>query len=403
MDSVAVVAASSAVGLGLAGALGYGVYRALKQSPREQSPREQSMPVDVPGTDVSVAASSVPVHTECQDARRALGFGNPGAMCYMNTVVFVLLVVFSGFTQRYLLSDTDPTVAPLVGALTISQARLHANMEGRADPKLQCTNIMGALNAVSAAQGLGYTFANTQSDPAELLAALFQVFGVGQVTSDGEVPMLTASPDAVDTVMDATTQSMNGTYIPDASPPLLVVHLSRTYVRMALQPAATESAVALDTADELLEVATEAVNLGIPVTVSGMPTGDVTVSDAAQLAQAAGELAQAGPVVVSGPFTRTPVPYKNTTPVEVSEAVGDKALYAVIVHLGEQGGSGHYAAFFRHQDPDAGCTHRWYYYNDLAAPRIVRVGAIADMLAAPAAVNPALNGVLYFYQKEGAQ
>lgn len=374
MDSVAVVAASSAVGLGLAGALGYGAYRAL---------------------------SSVPIHTECQDVRRALGFGNPGSMCYMNTVVFVLLVVFSGFTQEKLLSNPDPSVAPLVGALQTAQARLVANMAGRADPKLQCTNIMGALNHVMEAQGMAPKFGNTQSDPAELLDALFQVFGITLMTSGGKAPMLTASPDVVDAITDATTQSMEGTYIPDASPPLLVVHLSRTYIRMALQPAVIESVVALDTADELLEVATEAVNLGVPVRVSGLPTGDVTVTNAAQLAQ----LAQAAPedTVVSGPFTRTPIPYKNTTPVEVSQEVGGKALYAVIVHLGQEGGSGHYAAYFKHPDPEVRCDDQWYYYNDLAAPRIVRVGDFADMLEQPAAVNPALNGVLYFYQKEGAQ
>jgi len=87
-------------------------------------------------------------------------------------------------------------------------------------------------------------------------------------------------------------------------------------------------------------------------------------------------------------------PVKLQTYVNVSEHVGTKELYAVIVHVGT-GQSGHYVALFKYPDAASNCRDTWWLYNDsTAGSRISRVGTLANVHQS---INPATNGVLFWY------
>lgn len=385
---IASVAVAAAVGAGLAG---FGAYKAIKRKtsiPAEVAPATSgTIPVGSPATSVapttppvegapatsgtipaevapttpttapvevadgspatSVAVTTAPVEgvaTEsvaidtramCPDVTKARGFDNPRNLCYMNTVLLLLLVVFRQFTHHYVYRHAGKAPG-IAQAMQAEEAAMVDLMQGGSRGRAYCTNILNAINASDPSAN----FQNAQDEPLRVLISLLNTFDIqntvhevkGQEVRVKREPLLIGQLVENATVASAAEPHVNRSgwvwgYVAEESPPLLVVLFSRvTY--------------------------------------------------------------QAGR------------PVKVTTPLVLSPTIGDKALFAIIVHLGETPTSGHYAAFFKYPYPEGGCEYMWYYYDDMVTPHIQLVGGDEQLTRLHANINPVTNGVLFFYWDE---
>jgi hypothetical protein len=279
---------------------------------------------------------------------RLHGLANPGNMCYMDAPLFLLLVVFRGFTQRMIL-DVDlnlldlanerracpaQTVAAIQEYMRDTSARVLAGK-----PNITCTDVAEAINTCSSGGAAG-DFRNSADDAARVLYTLFDIFNIGVL---GTVQVGSEEPQerlfnlwrvdmngvAANTTLESMThfieesQRDDGSvvetqtvYKPHSYHPLLVMHLDRIRVQ--------------DGRPELI-----------------------------------------------------------ATPVTVSESVGSQALFGIVVYNG-----GHYVAYFKHPD----CATRqyaWYVYNDLSG--VARVGATLQSVLDRRDYPPATQGVMFFY------
>lgn len=283
----------------------------------------------------------------CKDVTRVPGFTNEGATCYVDSVLYLLLVVFDKFTQEYIYDSLrSPKVdggcdrKAIVEQLQIAQGALLSGGE-----KQVCVDFRRSINAC-----VSEKFENIEDDPSRFLFELFKIFDIGFFTkkiivhSQGEVtenyqrnhllyiPMdsqpanrpLSDFGGPVTTVTGPLTNVVETTtYIPAVSPPLLVLFIDR-YKQDA-----------------------------------------------------------------QGREVRI------TTPVEVSERVADKSLFAIVCFE-----SNHVVAFFQFKAVD--CEYAWYMYNDMASPnnRVSRIGTLQDVLQRRK-FNPRQHGILFFYWKTG--
>lgn len=295
---IASVALASAVGAGL---VGYGAYKAVKRNAHVPLVLQPNAP------ERATTPSSVGLQTpRCPNVMLARGFDNPGNMCYMNTVLFLLLVVFRAFTNEYMYGqdDTLPKLK-LIDAMQDEQNRMMDLMQGIPQQNMYCTTVMHAINAAT-----GTSFQNQQGDPPEVLQALFQLFELTHmiVFQDKQLLPWMEVENAIPSFNDIQREA-----------PLVVVQLGRT----------NEDGI------------------------------------------------------------------KNMERIRLSQTIGNKTLFAVIVHLGEEATSGHYAAFFRY--PNTDCRYMWYYYDDMQSPHIRLMGEYSDLAYVHPYYNPASNGVLFFY------
>jgi len=280
----------------------------------------------------------------CTDVTKVPGFTNEGATCYVDSVLYLLLVVFDKFTQQYIYKppaslgrDASTTCDDRA---IVKQLRIAQDALLKGGDREVCINFRQSINAC-----VPDKFENIEDDPSRFLLELFKIFDItfnsrmvrvnsqGEVTTQNQEKQLLHVPrDAITSgkkLSDFETVTMvtgsnndiveSTTYMARGSPPLLVLFLDR-YME-----------------DE------------------------------------------------QGREVRI------TTPVDVSERVADKALAAIVCFE-----SNHVVAFFKFKSVD--CTWAWYMYNDVASPenRVTLIGTLQDVLQRRK-FNPRQHGILFFY------
>lgn len=166
----------------------------------------------------------------CGNVAKAMPFRNPGNMCYMNTVLVVLMVVFPKFCNRYMYNRAGggQCKRELTALLRQEQQYMQASMHaGRAPTRHTCLNIMAKLNECQSM----HQFGNVQNDPRDVLQALFTVYDIGQrVRWQGDTvttPLLLGNWDGSPPSVADALHTAEYQYLPDQSPPLLVVYQNR--------------------------------------------------------------------------------------------------------------------------------------------------------------------------------
>lgn len=265
------------------------------------------------------------------------GFANQGDTCYVDVILYLLLVPFAKFTRRRIL-DAPPPVPRVPGcdAVAVVAVLRDAKESIFNAEAVTCQNFRDAINRCTPP---GEALQNVPDDPHKVLAILFGVFNINilqllepvtgeQTGTVTEPPVLRVDPDQVtdirtlETGIREDTLGSDGellastllTYLPTTEQPLLVVHVDRM--------------------------------------------------------KAAGKVLQE---------------------MDVPETLFDHDLRAVVVHIDRPS---HYVAFFKYPDPQQACVDTWYLYNDLG-PRVDRVGGLDAVLTHP--LQPRKNGTLFFY------
>ena len=279
----------------------------------------------------------------CADVTRVPGFTNKGATCYVDSVLYLLLVVFDKFTQEYIYNPWGKVSSHVIPdcdrSAIVKQLQVAQNALLKGGSREVCINFLQSINAC-----VTQKFENIADDPSRFLFELFQLFdittfnsrmvrvnGQGEVTTqDQKSAVLYVPRDAITSDKElsdfetVTTVNSVGTiestsYMAQGSPPLLVLFVDR-YMEDA---AGNEQLI--------------------------------------------------------------------TTTVEVSERFADKTLAAMVCFESQ-----HVVAFFKFKSRN--CTWSWYMYNDSASAqnRVTKIGTLQDVLQRRK-FNPRQRGILFFY------
>lgn len=288
---------------------------------------------------------------ECPDVTRIPGFRNQGETCYLDSILYLLLIVFDKFTQKYFYDDLVTFQQEgckgkeIIRQMKEKQAAL---LQGKNVP---CANLRRLIN--TCVTNKADRFKNKASDPITFLRTLLNIFNVTfntRVTRTNTTTDETTTTFQEQNVLDIFMQNVSAndalsdfenysittgpndnivettTYLPDASPELLPLQVYRLH-----------------------------------------------------------ENEQGRRVFVY-------------TPMVVSQRFADKELHAIVCFDGGKGGEGgHVISFFKFRDPAAGCDYTWYKYDDTKGTRSVeRIGTFDDLLNVER-YNPTTNGILFWY------
>jgi hypothetical protein len=277
---------------------------------------------------------------DCKDVKKAPGFKNEGETCYIDSVLYLLLVVFDKFTRDYIYNtpkdDNSCDRGAIVEQLKIAQNELLTGNDNQI-----CSNFRQAINAC-----VGRKFKNSGDDPSRFLAELFKIFNIVFFT-------------------EVFTQHSNN----DISEGVHENHFM--YIDM-------------DDQQENVPLS----SFGKTVTTKTGPSNNV-VRETTYLSEIS------PPLLVLYLNRRKEDEEGNEvrilTPVEVSEHVADKTLHAIVSFQ-----DNHVVAFFKFKETN--CDYTWYVYNDseFAEKRVFHIGTLNDVLNVKS-FNPRTNGILFFY------
>lgn len=277
------------------------------------------------------------------------GFVNEGNTCYVDVVLFLMLVPFARFTRTKIFDaplprSTVPGCDPAVVVQTLRDA--YRNIYDA--NAVRCGDFRAAINRCIT--GATDRLENVSNDAPSALIALFRLFGIQMMQEEvstnlrtgattttqrptntvtvlaSQVPNLGQLEQGVQEVTEVGQRMLSGTvmtYQPQLSPHLLVVEANRA-------------------------------------SATGMA--------------------------------------KDTTQLTVPGSLFGKDLFAIVVHI-----SSHYVALFKYPNPDRACQYSWYMYNDSYKPSVVLVGDDVGSVMNNSSLDPRRNGVLFFYYTAGEQ